>query len=311
MLETRILVFIETAQRESISETARVMNLSAARVREIIEELEGEMNCQLFSEYRGSLRMTRMGEKFYHGCKRIQEMVSDLKEEMNYVPVPQIRVGFSGTRDNQGIIEFISCCKRSNPSINFTFAKGSPQENFDRLYQDEIDVCFGLKNACQDQSGLWVLELFDYNVCAIMPKDHPLAAKPDLCPEDLEEENLVFCGRQNGQPFYYHPLEACSLQKQGPQSHCEVRTFEEMLQMVCTEEGLGIISEESVDLERLNELNLSVSCFENSYCAIVREGENRQEILEFLREARKYFESQRPHSSHASTNPALDQAIAE
>lgn len=308
MLETRILIFIETAQRESIGQTARAMNLSQDQVRSTIEELEAEMNCQLFSEYRGQLRLTRMGEKYYHGCKRIQEMISDLKEEMNFVPVPQIRIGFSGTRDNQGLIEFISTYKRKNPSINFTFTKGEAHENIDRLYQDDIDICFGLKNSCQNDPDLWVVELFDYDVCVIMPKNHPLAARADLCPEDLDGENLVFCGRQNGQPFYYHPLDACDLVRQGPQSHCEVRTFDELLSMVCNEEGLGIISQESVESRRLEELGLRVSCFENSYCAMVRAGENRQEVLEFLREAKQYFASQRPLSHPESFS--LPQCLA-
>lgn len=289
MLEIRILLFIELAKSGSLEEAASKMNLELDQAKAMILSLEQELKCKLFSQYRTSYRLTRLGEKFYHGCTRLQEMADDLIEEMDFIPVPRIAIGFTGTRDNQKVIELASLFKQKYPSANFTYHKGTPQLNLERLFEQKVDICFGLQSFFDDRAGdLWIETLFHYNICFIFPKDHPLAKEKVIQPNRLESENLLVLGRQYAQNFYYDPLIACNIRTRGLFTTYK-RTLDDLLKAVREKQGIGIASQEVIDPAHLEELGLAFAIYPNNYCAAIRAGESRQEILDFIDTAKIFF----------------------
>lgn len=300
MLETKILVFLEAAESGSVKQAAARLDLDPQEAAGLIGQLEQELNVQLFLVSASRLRLTRMGEKFYHGCKRIEEMVSNLKDEMNYIPVPKIAIGFSGTRDNQGVLELTSWYKQQNPSATFTYRKLSAANPLDELLDGGCDVCFALQNTPVSRKGLRSLRLFDYEVCTILSPDHPLAKKQTLEAGDLSNQNLIWLGRQYGESFYCSPLRVCSL-PDGPSPFCkEVRSLEELLSCITGREGVGLASKSQIDSDAVEKAGLKTDSFFCPYCIWLCEDEARDEILDFANSALRFYDA----ASHAGSAAA-------
>lgn len=288
MLETRILLFIELAKSGSLDDAAKKTNLDVDQALRMIQSLENDLKCQLVSEYRKNYHLTRLGEKFYHGCTRLQEMAIDLMEEMNFTPVPRIAIGFSGIRDNQKVIELASRYKQLYPSTNFTYQKKSPKQMLESLFEQKIDVCFGLQNMFDERAvDLWIEPLFRYNICFIFKKDHPLALEKVIQPNRLEDENLLILMRQNGQNFYFDPFVACNIRSSV--FTMQKREPEDLIHAILEGQGIGVTSEEMIDPAQLDRLNLTYAIYPNSYCVVIRAGESRDEILDFIRLAKEFF----------------------
>lgn len=288
MLETRILLFIELAKSGSLDEAAKIIDLDVDQALAMVQSLENDLKCQLVSEYQNHYHLTRLGEKFYHGCTRLQEMVMDLMEEMNFTPVPRIAIGFSGIRDNQKVIELASRYKQLYPSTNFTYQKKSPKQMLESLFEQKIDVCFGLQNTFDERAvDLWIEPLFRYNICFIFKKDHPLALEKVIHPNRLEDENLLILMRQNGQNFFFDPFMACNIRSSV--FTMQKRTPEDLIHAILEGQGIGVTSEEMIDPEQLDKLDLTYAIYPNSYCVVIRAGESRQEILDFIRLAKEFF----------------------
>lgn len=300
MLETRILLFIEIAKSGSLEEGALKMNLELEEAKSMIQTLEQQLNCKLFSQYRTRYCLTRLGEKFYHGCTRLQEMADDLIEEMDFIPVPRIAIGFTGTRDNQKVIELASLFKQKYTSTNFTYRKGTPQLTLEWLFEQKVDVCFGLQNFFDDRAvDLWIEMLCPYNICFIFPNDHPLAKEKIIQPNRLENENLLVLSRQYAQNLYYDPLIACNIRSRGlftTQKH----TLDDLLKAVKEKQGIGVASQEIIDPQHLEKLGLSFAIYPANYCAAMRAGDSRQEILDFIDTAKVFF-----NDSDAKTEPQM------
>lgn len=288
MLETRILLFIELAKSGSLEEVAKKMDLELDQALEMIQSLENDLKCQLVSEYQNTYHLTRLGDKFYHGCTRLHEMAIDLMEEMNFTPVPRIAIGFSGIRDNQKVIELASRYKKQYPSTNFSYQKGSSKKSLERLFEQKIDVCFSLQNVFDEYAqDLWIEPLFRYNTCFIFRKDHPLALEKVIQPSRLEDENLLILMRQNGQNFYFDPFVACNIRSSV--FTMQKRTPEDLIRAVLEGQGIGVTSQEMIDLQQLDQQGLTYAIYPNDYCVAIRAGESRQEILDFIHLAKEFF----------------------
>lgn len=134
---------------------------------------------------------------------------------------------------------------------------------------------------------LWIEPLFRYNICFIFKKDHPLALEKVIQPSRLEDENLLILMRQNGQNFFFDPFVACNIRSSV--FTMQKRTPEDLIHAILEGQGIGVTSEEMIDPEQLDKLNLTYAIYPNSYCVVIRAGESRQEILDFIHLAKEFF----------------------
>lgn len=293
MLKTKVLVFIETSEKGSMEAAAQALNMDVNEVREQIIELERELNLQLMVKGQHQIRLTRMGKKFYHGCKRLEEMVSDLKEEMNFTPVPNINIGFSGSKDNQGLLEMVSWYKKQNPSVTFSFKKGMPHESHESLLKGALDICFGFQTMYRDFSGIESMPLFHYEICLLYPEDHRLAGRKRPASQDLINENLILLARQSNDPFFCDPKIICQLPQDLFYFSKEVRSVEELLESVEQDEGVGLAASRHIDPSLLQKRHLKFAFLSNVYCAWIIAGEPRGEILGFLENCQQFFQEKK------------------
>ncbi len=289
MLKTKVIAFMETAEKGSMENAAQALHMDIKDIQAYILELEEDLNLQLMVKGQNQIRLTRMGKKFYHGCKRLEEMVSDLKEEMHFTPVPNINIGFTGSKDNQGLLEMASWYKLQNPSVTFSFKKSEPSQSHDHVLKGALDVCFGLQNIYGPFSGLEAMPLFNYEVCLVYPEDHRFARRERPNPNDLINENLILLARQNNDPFFCDPKVVCSLPPDRFYFSKEVRSVEELLECVEQDEGVGLAASRHIDPSLLQKRHLKFAFLSNIYCAWIIEGEPRAEILDFLQDCQTFF----------------------
>lgn len=289
MLEDNILLFLETARRQSLNRAADAMGIDQDEAEGMIRSLERRLNLKLFSEFQGKKRLTRLGEKFYHGCTRLEEMANELLEEMDYTPVPQIQIGFTGTRDNQGVIDLVSLYKSQNSQVTFTFRKDEISALKNALRSGDIDIAFGLHAGFEQDPELKIVDLFEYPLCLILPENHPLTKKKKISVEDLQHENIVVLGRRQAVTFYVDPLTACRLNRTGAAWQSEVRSLDDLIKTVRLANGVGLALKESLDRERLKDEKFTLADLKFPYAAVLRKHEERPEITSFVEAAVEYF----------------------
>lgn len=289
MLEDKILLFLETARRQSLNRAADAMGIEQDEAEEMIRALERRLNLKLFSEFQGKKRLTRLGEKFYHGCNRLEEMANELLEEMDYTPVPQIQIGFTGTWDNQGIIDLVSQYKSQNSQVTFTFRKEDIPGLKNALVGGDVDIVFGLRSAFDEDPELKMVDLFEYPLCLIVPKDHPFEKKKKIAVEDLQNENIVVLDRRQAVTFFVDPLVACGLKRGGAAWQSKARSLDDLIKTVRLANGVGLAVKENLDHDRLKDEKFTLIDLKFPYAAIVRDPEERPEIINFVEAAVEYF----------------------
>lgn len=293
MLEANILLFLETAEKESVPKAAKALHMSEDEAWKLLDGLQEQLHTELFTNTHKRMRLTRMDEKFYHGCKRIQEMADNLMEEMDYVPVPRLTIAFTGSRDNQSLMELTSFYKASHPQVTFASSKKPLEECLQEVASGSSDVCFGPKPSGKLSKELQAIPLFDYEVCLLFLKDHPFAQKKSIDAKDLAKENLICLGRQYGESFYCHPLDVCGLPGTRSPFTKEVRSVEELVAAIDMEEGIGLASKSQLDLNAIEQAGMHSVCFAVPYCLFLARDEARKDVLDFAEAAKAFYAARR------------------
>lgn len=171
----------------TVSRAAEVLNISQPAVSKLISHLELDTGLQLFDRVRGRLIPSRHGMRLYHevdrvfvGIKQIGRAVELIKRE----ELGQISVGvmpaLSGLLISQTNKRFLEIHSATYISVVIR----SSQFIVDWLLSKQVDV--GIINRNTDNTYIECAPMRSGNFVCITPKSHPLSAKNEITPYDID-----------------------------------------------------------------------------------------------------------------------------
>ncbi len=197
-MELRVLqYFLAIAREESITKAAEFLHITQPTLSRQIKELEDELGRRLFA--RGSRKITLTDEGMLLR-KRAEEITALLdKTESEIISAGEtiggdVFIGCGETDKMRFLIRAAKSVRRDYPLVNFHLLSGYEETVAEQLDKGLIDFALFIGQVNLDKYNYLVLPLEDV-WGLLMRRDHPLAEKRGVRPEDLAGVPLI-CSRQ-------------------------------------------------------------------------------------------------------------------
>lgn len=185
--------FYHTVRFKSISEAAKMMNLTQSTVTLQIQSLERDLGLKLLKRDTKPISLTKDGEEFYElACPLMQEFESVIKnflDRKSEKVQKKIDIAVHHIAISHIMPRIISRFKETNPDSKITIRNISTNEAMEKLKNDQIDLAFypNLRN----DPEIACMETTNYDPVLIMNKQHPLVHKSINSLKDLKDFDLI------------------------------------------------------------------------------------------------------------------------
>ena len=189
-MELRVLrYFLAVAREESISRAADKLHITQPTLSRQLMELETELDTRLFDRNRQSrsVTLTKEGCRFLHRAEEIVELADRTTAEFRPEPDAldgDLYVGLPETVSMQFIIHTIRRLREKYPRLRYHLQDGNEYDVSERLNSGLLD--FGVFVGMADVSQFDALQFpIREHWGLVMHRDHPLARKNSITPEDF------------------------------------------------------------------------------------------------------------------------------
>ena len=194
-METRQLkYFLDVANCLNFTKAAQQNHIAQTAMSQNIISLENQLGFKLFERNNRNVRLTHMGEAFYHEARNIVRAVKRAEERMVNIAAGvegAISIGFQGEHENRFLPRLIRAFRTRYPKICLELVQGISGSLEQMLDDDEVDVIFNIH--CQgtaDDNEEWVIE--SQVLQLVVPIGHPLADIGRVSRSLLADESMVF-----------------------------------------------------------------------------------------------------------------------
>lgn len=187
--------FIAIKEQGNYSKAAKSLYITQPALSRHIADMEKELGIKLLNRNKHTVELTDAGIKVYKCFHRIVRLYDTLSQD-----IMDIKAGMSGTLRlgmlyytiEQDFGHVISRFRSQYPNVEFKRYHYQPNEVFDALVDDRIDIGV-LPYHTTSGDGLLRLQNFYRSAMEVMmASDHPLAAKEEITLDDLaKEENII------------------------------------------------------------------------------------------------------------------------
>lgn len=248
-MDTRKLaIFNDLAETQNYSRTAERMFLTQSTVSKHIMSLEKEWNVKLFIRVHRQVKLTSAGKLLLPKVKKLLQQSNDLQQLIDdqiwLTERPLIIQGLSSLPQYQAF-KMIAEFTRQYPRIKLKFSENNVDQLEHALDQKNVDIVF---------TRIFNNKYPDYNVLpnetdqtvALIHQDNLLSQASSLEVEQLKSQNiLIFSDNFSKANPLYQKLQSLIFQ---PKITYRGQNMNLILEMVNQNQGISIVSKESVDL---------------------------------------------------------------
>lgn len=192
----KLEVFINLAETNNYTRTAKAMHVTQPTVTHDIKSLENEIGVKLFNRNKRYVSVTTDGKAFYQKIKLIinnyYSAVQDIQKK-NLENNSKITIGYSYTPFNDIYVpQWINKFQRKYPNVRFSIMSLNHNELKQHLLSDEIDIVLTTGNDAKDLENIKKYKLETESFKAIIPKSNSLSKKKILNLKDFQNQKLLY-----------------------------------------------------------------------------------------------------------------------
>lgn len=193
-----LITFTKVAETQSLSKAAKVLGYAQSTVTMQMQQLEQELGTQLYERVGKQIRITQTGQEFLSYAAAIVRMSEDAllvgKQDTSTVS-GSLRLGIfsplAGPRISAQIAQYL----QKYPQVNLhTETIPDPEQLLSRLRHNEVDLALTLDTRYTGEDLIHAGEDQPVLLCLYVSKEHPLARRHGLTPEDLSLYPLIRTG---------------------------------------------------------------------------------------------------------------------
>jgi len=176
---------LETAEQGSLTKAAEKLNYTQPGISHMILSLEKDFGFPLLIREKNGVRLTAEGEKLAPYLVQIVNGEDKLKEEISLIngaDAGTLRVGCFMSLSIHFLPSIVAEFSMRRPGIELQLYVGEHGEICDWLHQGKIDLAL-MSLPVPDEFSF--TPLFDDPIYAVLPENHPLAAKERVRPAEL------------------------------------------------------------------------------------------------------------------------------
>lgn len=186
--------FIEVAKRQHFTQASKELHVAQSALSRQIARLETELGAPLFEREGRNVRLTRVGKLFLTRAENaLGELERGRREIRAYLDpeLGEVRVGFPQSLATHLIPNIIARFRRLHSGTRFTLRQGPAIEMTACVERGELDLAL-VSPPPRNAPALASKFLFTEELLAIVPPEHPLAAKKSIQLQELAEEPFIF-----------------------------------------------------------------------------------------------------------------------
>ena len=193
MLERHHLNIIRAVvEHGTLTKAAETLYLSQSALSHTIKKLEEQLGAPLWHKEGRNLRLTQAGERLHRFAQNVLPQFDHLEEQLGYYARGQsglLRIGMECHPCYQWLLKVVAPFLAAWPRVDVDVKQQFQFKGAAALLAHEVDVLITPDPVQGD--GLRFLPVFPYEQVLVVARDHPLAAKDSVQPEDLAHETLL------------------------------------------------------------------------------------------------------------------------
>lgn len=186
--------FLTIIEEGSMNKAAKVLHITQPTLSRQIAQLENELQVLLFERQAKSLYLTREGLLFARRAREMLELEEKTFQEIHTLEEDlqgELIIGSGELAATSELLKLAAQFQKQHPKIQITVLTGNADQTREMIENGLIDFGLFLKPIYLKgvKSASWpTRERF----CVVVPKEHPLALKQRVSPQDLVQEPLIF-----------------------------------------------------------------------------------------------------------------------
>ncbi len=195
MTLTELRYIVTLAQEQHFGQAADRCNVSQPTLSVAVKKLEEELGVSLFERSKTRVQPTPMGEQIVVQAQNVLEQASVIKDiasaGKDQLGSP-LKVGAIFTIGPYLFPLFIPPLQKIAPKMPLLVEEGFTATLRQQLRKGELDVI--IVALPFTEADVVTQALYDEPFVVLLPPSHPLAAKSELVPSDLSDENVLLLG---------------------------------------------------------------------------------------------------------------------
>ncbi|MCS6764446.1 MAG: LysR substrate-binding domain-containing protein [Candidatus Protistobacter heckmanni] len=206
LVELKYIVAV--ARERHFGRAAEACFVSQPTLSVAVKKLEDELNMQIFERGTGEVSLTPSGEQVVAQAQRVLEQTQAIRELARHGKDPlsgPLRVGVIYTIGPYLLPTLVPQLLETVPEMPLLLQENFTVKLLELLKQGEID-CAIMAEPFSD-AGLTVRPVYDEPFVVAVPRNHELAKRRSVPPEELKKQNMLLLG--SGHCFRDHVLDVC------------------------------------------------------------------------------------------------------
>jgi DNA-binding transcriptional LysR family regulator len=189
MLTDQLRYFVAAARSEHMARAAEQLDLSQPALSRSIQKLEEELGLPLFDRVGRGVRLNDAGKILLRRVDRANAEFEDaLRELKDFGAAKSVSLGYLSTFGVRLIPELVKGFSALEPDLQFNLFEAPSPLLTKQLLNGEVDLCVSTELF---DPGLEWRPLFKEELFALVPVEHPLAARKSIELIDLADEPFV------------------------------------------------------------------------------------------------------------------------
>lgn len=188
---SKYAIFYQVIRLGSFTKAANYLGYTQSAVSQAIKGLERDMGTTLIFRKKEGVSLTEDGKTLFPYIETIykDEMALDERiQSLNNLENSTITVGTFTSVSKNVLTPLMAKFKKKHPSVSFVLRQGEYTSIYEMIQKQEVD--FGFINIDAVPS-LGREVLYQDDMLAVLPEDHPLAQKKEVTLEEVANEEFI------------------------------------------------------------------------------------------------------------------------
>ena len=267
--------FCQTARLGSVSRAAEALYVSQPAITLQLQALERDLGVRLFERTGRRLTPTREGQLLYELARPLVEGLDGLdglfREKIGGLDGGELHVAAGSSTILYLLPKIVEAFRAQHPGVRLILHNVTGAGGLDLLRTDAVDIAVG--SMLDVPTDLGYAPVYRFDPMLIVPREHPLATRPELKLEDLSPFGLILPPKRL---TTYRLVDLVFQQNRVPYTVAlEVGGWEVIKQYVAMGLGISIVTSiclTEADRERLVARSLAKYFPARSYGVVMRKG---------------------------------------
>lgn len=184
---------VAVAEELHFGRAAERLQMSQAPLSAQIKRIEREIGFPLFERTTRSVRLTTVGSELYRRAIEILDQVDRATADLEHVAAGRagrLRVGFPSSASYSILPHAVRRIRDMAPELELQLIPLASAQQVEHLNEGALDI--GIVRGEAGALDLQTRRLFEEEIVACLPGDHPLAERGTITAEELAREPMIF-----------------------------------------------------------------------------------------------------------------------